>query len=245
MSQGLAPLPRIRGARLALASVLRAQPTPTIAHLGNSGNGYTWPMDARELRTANALRIAVFELAAQHDIAQVTTTELALYAGVARRTVYNHGRSPQELLFRFLSEELTKIREELESTYPTRSVAESFEFGLRAVLAHVADHRAIYEQTGSGSVGAVWHQMLTSHFAGTLSGFLRWYHPTVYWQSGIAGASRPEIQAVAAEVFAHSMAGAIEAWLRMPGRREPELCFEIIKETVPVWLHTPHSGANG
>lgn len=202
-------------------------------------------MDARELRTANALRDAVFELAAQRDIAQVTTTELALFAGVARRTVYNHGRSPQELLFRFLSEELTSIREELESGYSARSAAETFEVGLRAVLAHVAGHRAIYEQTGSGSVGAVWHQMLASHFAGTLSGFLGKYHPTDYWQSDIAGASRPEIQAVAAEVFAHSMAGAIEAWLRMPGAREPELCFQIIKETVPVWLYTPHAAAGG
>jgi AcrR family transcriptional regulator len=195
-------------------------------------------VDLREARTIDLLRSAVFELAAARDIATVTTTELARSAGISRRTVYNHGSNPQELLFRYLSAELTEIREGLETYYADRSSRESFDVGIRAVLEHVDRQRAIYERAVTDEAGPAWHHMLTVHFTVSLSHFLSWYHPSIEWPGQVSGTQRAEVMDVAAQSIAHGIVGAIEGWLRLPDSTSPDVCFRIISEVAPEWMYS-------
>ena len=191
---------------------------------------HTVSVDPREERSARLLRETLFDLASVRDIATITATELSAATGLARRTIYNHGAGPQELLFGYLAEELTEIREWGIRNFSERASVEAFEEGLERLLDHVQRHRAIYERAVSATTSPAWHHMLTQHFTVSLLVFVETFPPA----SGIA--RDEDSKQVIASSLAHGMVGAIEAWLRLPGDPGTELCHRLIMALIPPWF---------
>jgi AcrR family transcriptional regulator len=63
-------------------------------------------IDPRIIRTVQAFRRAIVELASKRPVSQITVAELAERAGVTRATFYNHFSSPVELLIQVLLADL-------------------------------------------------------------------------------------------------------------------------------------------
>ncbi|HEY0249582.1 MAG TPA: hypothetical protein VGC45_15120 [Gryllotalpicola sp.] len=101
-------------------------------------------MDPRYRRSREALRAAVYELAAVQPVTEITVTELCRVAGVTKDTFYRHASSPLGLLADMLSEELEAF------AAPPAGVAgrAAADGGLRAaehsLLEHVATHAEVY-----------------------------------------------------------------------------------------------------
>lgn len=194
-------------------------------------------MDPREERSSRRLRDTLFELASTRDIATITATELSRETGLARRTIYNHGTGPRDLLFGYLTEELTEIREWGLRNFEGRVSVDAFEEGLRMVLAHVQRHRAIYSRAVSATTSPAWHFMLTQHFTVSLVAYLGSFSPTAPLGERM---SRVALDADSTQVIAssvaHSMVGAIEAWLRLEGEPGVEVCHRLIMALIPEWF---------
>ena len=96
-------------------------------------------MDPRIERTTAALRTAVLELATEHDIDDVTVSQVATRAGINRATFYDHASSPAELLTGILRTELDADLQPLDTR----------------VLAHPEMVGAVSPRAGGGMVAAV------------------------------------------------------------------------------------------
>src|SRR5580704_7632652 len=94
--------------------------------------------DPRTVRTAQACRSAIVELASEWPISQITVADLAERAKVTRATFYNHYASPLELLIQVLLADLERahLDEEKRRLAGGLSAAEM----LRLSIIDVADH---------------------------------------------------------------------------------------------------------
>ncbi|WP_121715842.1 TetR/AcrR family transcriptional regulator [Streptomyces sp. E5N91] len=108
--------------------------------------------DGRVARTRAQLREAVLELAAERQIESIGAAEIARTAHVTRGTFYNHADSPADLLTAVLGTDLDRLIDELPTEVPDHGAAkfEVFQYGVRALAAHLTTHLAVY-RTGFGS----------------------------------------------------------------------------------------------
>jgi len=193
-------------------------------------------MDPRAERSRDALRASVFRLAGEQRIETVTTTEVARAAGVTRGTVYNHGKTPAELLEHFLADELTGLRERFTRNLGERSVRESFASGVRDAVDHIIQHLTIYERALAREPSPAIHHVLSDHFASTLTEFFRDHPALVQVPEGFDRDENLEttIESLAAYA-AHGVVGTIEVWLRQGPDRNTSLLIATITSMLPAW----------
>ncbi|UFS58195.1 TetR/AcrR family transcriptional regulator [Subtercola endophyticus] len=126
-------------------------------------------MDARQRRSREKLRVALFELASGQPASELTVSQLAALAGVNRSTFYEHASSPQALLEELLRAELDAARQQYLTDIAPGNEGRAISAVTRAVLLHIDEHAAIYrfglsEQSGESSL----HALLSAHFEASI-----------------------------------------------------------------------------
>jgi AcrR family transcriptional regulator len=163
-------------------------------------------VDPRIVRTAEACRGAIVELAAERPISQVTIVELAERAGVTRATFYNHYANPLQVLIQVLLADLERahdLEEErrIEGGY---SAAEMLRLSIVDVSNHIERFEAVYRQAVNDPADGGVYEALVRHF-------------TEYAIAFLARCTHPDLpdsdRGVMAQFLAHGFAGAIRAWL--------------------------------
>ncbi len=227
-------------------------------------------MDPRTERTTAALRTAVLELATEHDIDDVTVSQVASRAGINRATFYDHASSPAELLTGILRAELDTIRDEFFAAVgvtpdggapqegapgpgSTRAGADTttataappdprrvVDSITRSVAGHVDAHADIYERARDGGLSAPLFRLLAEHFTETLRAFLVG-HPHLMPVSHDAAPADVEQAAHAYACYVGlGSVGALEAWLATPVPRDPEFFPRIARTSLATWWTAPN-----
>jgi AcrR family transcriptional regulator len=184
-------------------------------------------IDPRIVRTAEACRGAIVELAAERPISQITVADLAERAGVTRATFYNHYASPLSVLIEVLLADLERAHElearrRIEGGYSAEEM-------LRLSIVDVADHierfKAVYELAVDDPADGGVYDALVRHFSQYAIAF-------------IAGCRHPDLpdsnHGVMAQFVAHGFAGAIRAWMSDSSVTKADLIYSTAA-CAPVW----------
>ncbi|MBF4573061.1 TetR/AcrR family transcriptional regulator [Herbiconiux sp. VKM Ac-1786] len=105
------------------------------------------PAEPRAARTHEALTSALFELLRQHDLTEISISELCRTAGVHRTTFYGHYADIFAFAadsFAHILDELGTVREGTFDGYSPEAVTEVYADSIRRELGHIVDHRAAY-----------------------------------------------------------------------------------------------------
>ncbi|MCL1074283.1 TetR/AcrR family transcriptional regulator [Shewanella dokdonensis] len=194
--------------------------------------------DVRVERTRARLAEAVLALAAERDINSVSVAELTRCAGVNRGTFYDHAQSPAALLTHVLASELDEVRrigmdrlrqDGLLLRHLTRST-------LQGIFQHVLKHEQIYAGPSHSTSVYALRIVLAEHIEQStrliLSGGF-----------AIPPMMDPHTLPLFASYLAHGVAGAVEAWLRIPAPRDEEMLLAVIEAMYPAWLAPEHAPA--
>lgn len=183
--------------------------------------------DPRIVRTAEACRGAIVELAAERPISQVTIADLAERAGVTRATFYNHYANPLSVLIQVLLADLERAHEleekrRIEGGY---SAAEMLRLSMVDVAAHIERFEAVYRLAVDDPADGGVYDALVRHF-------------TEYAIAFMARCTHPDLpdsnHGVMAQFVAHGFAGAIRAWLSDSSVTEDDLIYSTAA-CAPVW----------
>ena len=191
--------------------------------------------DPRFLRSAEALRRAVLELAKERPVEAISVTEIAKAAGVTRATFYNHATSPQVLLTAALSTELDRIREEflaLVREHPERA-REVWSGAGHVLLDHIEQHRDVYRTglTASASeTGSVLAALLSAHIEATLHVYL-----SLVGAPDTHDGQEAARLGMRAAFLSHGMVGAYRAWLTAPTPVDRDEAVAVLFESTPAW----------
>ncbi|WP_062380083.1 TetR/AcrR family transcriptional regulator [Demequina pelophila] len=200
-------------------------------------------IDPRFVRSADALREAVLELAAEQPIERVAVTEIARRAGVTRATFYNHATSPQALLAAALGDELDEMRARFLADVEAdrRHIAESWRSSTTDVARHILRHEAVYRAGLAPSAdrdGTALAELLAQHIEDTLAA----YRETL----GTAPADPEESARLAmrASFQSHGVVGAFRAWLAAPRMLPLDDAVTVIMDAVsPRWFDSEEAPA--
>jgi AcrR family transcriptional regulator len=163
-------------------------------------------VDPRIVRTSQACRRAIVELAAERPISQVTIAELAERAGVTRATIYNHYDNPMDVLIQVLLSDLEAAHdlEEKRRVEGGYSAAEMLRLSIVDVSNHIERFEAVYKLAVNDPADGGVYEALVRHF-------------TEYATAFIARCTHPDLpdadRGVMSQFLAHGFAGAIRAWL--------------------------------
>jgi AcrR family transcriptional regulator len=163
-------------------------------------------VDPRIVRTSQACRGAIVELASERPISQVTIAELAERAGVTRATIYNHYDNPLEVLIQVLLADLEAAHEleEKRRAEGGYSGTEMLHYSIVDVSNHIERFAAVYKLAVNDPADGGVYEALVRHF-------------TEYASAFIARCTHPDLpdadHGVMAKFLAHGFAGAIRAWL--------------------------------
>ncbi|MCU1679806.1 MAG: hypothetical protein JWQ81_545 [Amycolatopsis sp.] len=184
-------------------------------------------VDARIVRTTQAVEHAVVELAAETPVSQLTVSELCTRAGVTRRTFYNRFDSPQEALIQALRRDLAELAET--DTQRRARAGQPPTVLLRMANADIFDHvsryQNIYRQALATSADAGLFDVLVDHFVSYSLAFVRRARSPNLTEEGIE---------LVAQFVAHGFAGAIRTWLQNPAITR-EVLEEAVAEAAPAW----------
>jgi AcrR family transcriptional regulator len=184
-------------------------------------------IDPRTIRTAEAFREAIVELAAERPISQVTVADLAVRAGVTRATFYNHFTSPLALLTQVLIADLEQAHrlEEERRTEGGYSAAEMLRLSIVDVADHIERFEAVYRLAVDDPADRGVYEALVRHF-------------TEYAMAFLARCTNPDLPEgnhdVIAQFVAHGFAGAIKAWLSDGSVTKDDL-INAAAACAPVW----------
>ena len=183
--------------------------------------------DPRIVRTAQACRGAILELASERPISQITVADLAERAKVTRATFYNHFASPLELLIEVLLEDLERSHsfEEERRAQGDLSAAEMLRLSIMDVADHIERFKAVYQQAVHHPADGAVYETLVRHF-------------TDYAVAFIARCTHPDLpdanHDVIAQFVAHGFAGAIKAWLSDSSVTKADL-IDASAACAPLW----------
>jgi AcrR family transcriptional regulator len=191
-------------------------------------------LDARQLRTRRALEEAILRLATDRPVSEVTMAALAREAGLHRTTLYQHLRSPAELLADVLQSELDAVREAHLSLPADGDVGAATRGGVLAVLDHLEAHAPIYRRelaSGQSPLSA----MLAAHFTASARALIEAH------DLGPAGleVSREIFIELAARWVGDAVVGAMTAWLMRAPPRDPEVYLRTHAALLPGWWPAP------
>lgn len=187
--------------------------------------------DPRHVRSALALREAVFAVARTAPIETATVAQVAREAGISRATFYNHADSPRQLLVRHLTLELDVVRSGFLDGAERMPLRDAWAESEDHLLEHVQRHDVIYridllaDEPGSGRVLG---RMLADHIEGSLEEFAR-LDDTAEGESGTLP------RRMAAAFVAHGSVGAIARWLESPAPRDPAVARTALMSSIPEW----------
>ncbi|MGF0118468.1 TetR/AcrR family transcriptional regulator [Promicromonospora sp. Marseille-Q5078] len=205
-------------------------------------------MDKRVERTAEALRTAVLELAAEQDVADLTASAVAARAGINRATFYDHAANPAELLTRVLAAELDRIRTGFDADvrevvgHATREDAEHVVARYTGALqAHVEAHLPVYERALDGGLSAPLARLLADHVTSTLTDHLRAHPDLMPLDPGTPAAQVDDHARAHATYVGLGTVGALEVWLSAPPPRDPAFFARVAHDALPAWWTTPSS----
>jgi len=203
-------------------------------------------MDKRVERTAEALRTAVLELAAEQDVAALTASAVAARAGINRATFYDHAASPADLLGRVLGAELDRIRAEFDDAvrevagHATHDDAEQVVARYTGALqAHVDAHLPVYERALEGGLSAPLARLLADHVADTLTDHLRAHPGLMPLDPGTPADQVDRYARAFATYVGLGTVGALEVWLSAPPPRDPAFFAQVAHDALPAWWTTP------
>jgi AcrR family transcriptional regulator len=184
-------------------------------------------IDPRIVRTAQACRGAIVELAAERPISQVTIADLAQRAGVTRATFYNHYTNPLGVLIEVLLADLERAHdlEEQRRIEGCYSAAEMLRLSIVDVADHIERFEAVYRLAMDDPADGGVYDALVCHF-------------TEYAVAFIARCTQPDLpdsnHGVMAQFVAHGFAGAIRAWLSDASVTKHDL-VSATAACAPVW----------
>jgi AcrR family transcriptional regulator len=188
------------------------------------------PDDIRYKRTRKRLARAILSLAGERDINSASISELTRRAGVYRTTFYAHANTPVDLLTEVLTDELDEVRQRyMMGVEGAGQLLRDFNRRcLREFIDHILKHEAVYGGHDRASSMFVLRTVLAERvkeavFTSIRRGFVT--PPT----------SSPEDAAVYSGFLGQGIAGAVEAWLRLPAPRDREALLMAIESTFPPW----------
>lgn len=189
-------------------------------------------MDPRQARTRRALREAIYTLAAEKPIEQVTVAEVSRVASITRDTFYRHAATPVHLLADFLGEELGGF---LEADLPDQSGSELsvFDESERQLLRHVAGHATIYRNAMNPRLVGPLRDALINRIEAALAHHLsRHPHIAPAREDGIP----PERHVRMLVAYAGTgTVGAIEEWLTTGDLDDIDAAARTIIAASPTW----------
>ncbi|MFZ2526978.1 MAG: TetR/AcrR family transcriptional regulator [Rhodococcus sp. (in: high G+C Gram-positive bacteria)] len=122
--------------------------------------------DPRYLRSRAKLGSAIWELASQLPVTEISVAGLCRKAGVTRDTFYRHGTSPAELLATLVRERVRRIAEEaIEDAPNSPNIVAN---GLLRLLGHITEHADLYRHGTAIEEGAPLQGVLEDAFSETL-----------------------------------------------------------------------------
>ena len=211
-------------------------------------------MDARQLRTRDALTRAIRELASERTVAEITVTDVALRAGISRPTFYAHAASPGALLGTVLGAELQQLREEFDRL-SEQSADESLplERFQAALVEHVYRNAAIYRHNLRHRLPPELRDVLIDHIEWGLVDHLT-RHPHIAphdpeldalataADAGNGRANEADVTearyreaALYSAMAASGTVAALETWLRVPDPLHPERAVSAIRRGTAQW----------
>jgi len=197
-------------------------------------------MDPRFLRSREALRKTIYEMASRRSITEISVAELCRAAGVTRDTFYRHASSPTNLLSDLLVEDIETVTNDFRLREDDDLPIRGFAAAERALLGHVATHAAVYRTAMQPHLIAPLRDNLERIIRMVLEEHLL-EHPEVR-PKGVdandAAASR-----LLASYASSGTVGAIESWLR-----ESELDIDrgvrlILAASPQFWFESPGSSS--
>ncbi|MGA1838077.1 TetR/AcrR family transcriptional regulator [Herbiconiux sp. 11R-BC] len=187
--------------------------------------------EPRAARTHEALTTALFELLREHDLTEISISELCRTAGVHRTTFYGHYAD----IFAFAGDAFAHILDELASVsedpsdfddYSAEAITAAYADSVREQLTHIRDHRAAYRMMFGTRVDAGFRRELFQRLLRRASLGI-----TLSQRHGIA----TEIDsATAASFIAGGSLGVFEEWA-FSDDTDVEIATSFIMATSPVW----------
>ncbi|MFC4242283.1 TetR/AcrR family transcriptional regulator [Gryllotalpicola reticulitermitis] len=190
-------------------------------------------MDARTRRSRSALTDAVYRLAVEKGIDDLTVTEVAAAAGVSRDTFYRHSADPVELLCMALETELTtSVSGYLAMPVALGSADSVFLAPAMAVMEHMRDHAAIYRQAPGSKSGARLTALIDAAARQVIETHLD-NHPEI-----VPAELRPMTDAVRRMSLAYASSGATAsffAWINSDELDDVRRYAQVVLASGPEW----------
>lgn len=161
-------------------------------------------MDPRIVRTRQSLRDALFSLAREHGLDEISIGAIAEQAGVNRSTFYQHYTDKDTLLADALDSITENVIAEAQSEVETLGPDDGYAI-LTTYLDHIAAHAALYRRVLGDSGSATIQSHVRDHLEQVLASTL--LAPT----GELNGMPLP----IAAASIAGAAMGIIRVWLEM------------------------------
>jgi AcrR family transcriptional regulator len=213
-------------------------------------------MDARQIRTRNALALTICDLAGERSLTDISVTDVATRAGISRPTFYAHADSPGALLGTVLAEQLAALpapATAFDDTHTGDAAAELTRF-LSAFVEHVQRNRDLYRRNVRLRLPPELRDILLDHLELGLTAHLD-RHPhlaprldgaassnvglvdagTVNVRTVDAAGSTPHEHRVFAAIAASATVAALENWLRLPEPTERDRVVAVILTGIAEW----------
>ncbi len=187
--------------------------------------------EPRAARTHEALTAALFELLREHDLTEISISELCRTAGVHRTTFYGHYAD----IFAFAGDAFAHILDELASVsedpetfdgMSAEAITAAYAESVREQLTHIRDHRAAYRMMFGTRVDA---------------GFRRELYQRLLRRASLAvavcqrlGAATQIDSATAASFIAGGSLGVFEEWA-FSDETDVETATSFMMATSPAW----------
>ncbi|XBH20351.1 TetR-like C-terminal domain-containing protein [Jonesiaceae bacterium BS-20] len=197
-------------------------------------------MDARAQRTQNALRATILSLAQEHEISQISVTQVAQAAQINRVTFYNHATSPLDLLTQALREQLDLVRSHVLDSHQDQSLATTQSSPVRQrpieeLGEHLIVHQVMYRRnitpTGHGAVA----DFLTQHFAQTVYQHLAEQSRHLATALGAAPEHSQSALDATAQFISHGTIGVIAVWLHDGTELTVQRLVTYLDNLFPAW----------
>jgi AcrR family transcriptional regulator len=190
-------------------------------------------MDARARRSRTALVDAVYRLASERDIDDITIADVATASGVSRDTFYRHAADPVDLLATALHAELAESLAGYHAMPVDGDGSESvFAAPARILLSHVAEHAAIYRRAPAGRLSGRLLSVLIEASTAIIGTHLR-RHPEI---------APPDVRFDDETVFSMTVAyaaggtvAAVTAWLQAGMPQGIDEAVRVLLAAAPRW----------
>ena len=191
-------------------------------------------VDARILRTQEQLRLAVLDIAENHEINGVSVTTLARMAKINRTTFYQHATSPAALLTQVLTQEIADIAQ----THMVAILAdpgdmrEPLWIGMRALVDYLVSREGIYRRHLRSAAPSM---------HGILAGQIEKAALLLFKKEVLGAVSNNSVAwSIAASHYAHGVAAALLKWLDHGPPYDRDLLEKVLEAGLPAW-YPPHA----